>query len=180
MSKPFELTISANDFKLPETYNEFCKNIKKKLEEHAYGMSEELLITYRNNDQTVNVTNIDEYKEMVRNLKGQKEMKFNIQKTNIVDEGDNFKSYVTAVVEQEMKACRDAIIQRLNSKELELDQLKANNSCKKVRTEKCIDCNKPILYGFLYRETLDEIDGGDRFYCENCAQNKDKPLFKIY
>lgn len=179
MSKNFELTVSSKDFDLSKSFDGFCKNLKKKLEDHAYGLSEELQITYKVDGKELQVSNSDDYKEMLENLKKQKELKFTITKTDDRGKENNFKTYVTSVVENALKDCMKTIVERLNKKELGEEQFIADNSYKKKNKEKCKDCNEPVE-GFLYKETFGENENNDIFYCQKCAMKIDKPLFKIY
>ena len=80
-----------------------------------------------------------------------------------------FEEEIKKLVEKEFRIAANHIKEGLTK------HLTVSN-CKKVRSEKCANCQQQI-FGYLFKKVS---SGQDENYCELCSTKVEEPMFKIY
>ena len=164
--------VSISRFQLQQNFSEFKTEFISQ-----FGLTNQLtpddLTTIEYNKEIIKDDST--YKSILQNITKEENPIINVEteKIPIHFEGDKsieFEEEIKKLVQNELRVAACHIKSGLTS------HLSLSN-CKKIRMEMCQKCKKQII-GYLYK-TISPEDNKE-YFCELCATEQEKPMFKIH
>ena len=162
-----------NNYTFPYTLKDFKKDLITIFNFSSNNIAQLNYIFQENidNKKQLNFKTEESYNKEISKIKAinkNKDINIYIENNNKIIEEENFEEHIKTLVENEMKNAADRIIQRLKYKGNKKPEIK-------IRDKRCQLCNE-YIEGIMYKTLLDD---NEHFYCENCSNDIQDPLFIV-